>query len=61
VVFSWQLILDKIPTWLHLVRRGVPLQERGLGCVSCGAPSESSVHLFIDFSSTFSVWYQVSR
>lgn len=47
VVFFWQLLLDKIPTRLNLVRRGVPLPEEGLGFLSC--------------PSIFSVWYQVSR
>jgi len=32
IVFSWQLLLDRIPTRSNLVRRGVPLPERDLGC-----------------------------
>lgn len=61
VVFSWQLILHRIPTRLNLVRRCVPLPDGGLGCVFYGAPSGSSVHLFLLCPSIFSVWYQVSR
>ena len=61
VVFSWQLILDKIPSRLNLVRRGVPLPESGLGCIFCDESSESSVHLFVSCPSTSPVWYQVSK
>ena len=61
MVFSWQLLLDKSPTRFNLVRCGVPLTNDGLGCVLCGMPSESSVHLFLSCPSVFPVWYQVSR
>jgi len=61
IVFSWQLLLDRILTRSNLVRRGVPLPHRDLGCVSCSEPSESAVHLFIVCSVVLSVWYQVSR
>lgn len=39
VVFSWQLILDKIPTRCNLQRCGVPLSVRDLGCVFSGVVS----------------------
>jgi hypothetical protein len=32
IVFSWQLLLDRIPTWDNLFRRGVPLPQRGGMC-----------------------------
>jgi len=63
VVFSWQLILDRIPTRLNLVNRGVPLLDGGLGCVFCDAPSESSTFpawllgfLCVPFSLQVLVW-----
>jgi len=34
IVFSWQLILDRIPTRFNLLRRGVPIPEGGLGVLS---------------------------
>ena len=58
VVFSWQLLLDRIPTKLNLSHRGVPRPVGGLGCVFC---DESSVHLFLSCLSILPVWYQVSR
>jgi len=60
VVFSWQLLLDRIPTRLNLIRRGVPLPNGGLGCAFCETPSESSVHLFLSCPSILPVWYQVA-
>jgi hypothetical protein len=61
VVFSWQLILDRIPTRLNLSLRGVQIPSGGLGCVFCDAQLESSVHLFLSCPSILPVWYQVSR
>jgi len=40
VVFSWQLILYRIPTRLNLSHRGVPIPSGGLGCVLCDAQPE---------------------
>jgi len=61
VVFSWQLLLNRIPTRLNLSYCGVPLPVGGLGCVFCDEPSELSVHLFLSCPSILPVWYQVSR
>jgi len=61
VVFSWQLLFDRIPTMLNLSLRGVQLPVGGLGCDFCEAPSESSVQLFLSCPFIFPVWYQVSR
>jgi hypothetical protein len=61
IVFSWQLLLDRIPTQSNLVRRGVPLPVGRVGCAFCDSPSESSVHLFLSCTHFFPVWYQVSR
>jgi len=57
VVFSWQLILDRIPTGFNLVSRGVLLSDGGLGCVFCAVLIESSVHLFLSCPSILPVWY----
>jgi len=61
IVFSWQLLLDKIPTQSNLIRRGVSLPVEGVGCVFCYSSSESAVYLFLSCPSFFPVWYQVSR
>lgn len=37
------------------------LPERDMGCVSCAASSEFSVHLFLTCLAVFSDWYQISR
>lgn len=61
IVFSWQLLLDRLPTRSNLVRRGVPLPERDLVCVLCSVSSESVVHRFIICPAVLPVWYQASR
>lgn len=61
IVFSWQLLLDRIPSRSNLIRCGVQLSIDGRGCVFCNGPFKSSVHLFISCPSFFLVWYQVSR
>ena len=61
IVFSWQLLFDRIPTQNNLVRRGVLLPVCGMRCVFCDSPSESAVHLFLSCPAFFLVWYQVSR
>lgn len=60
IVFSWQLLIDRIPSRRNLIRRGVPLPVGGVGCAFCDCPSESAVHLFISCPYFFPVWYQVS-
>jgi hypothetical protein len=61
IVFSWQVLLDRIPSRQNLLRQGVPLLEGGLGCAFCVAPTESTMHLFLSCPSSLPVWYQVSR
>ena len=61
IIFSWQLLLDRIPSRSNLFRRGVPLPVGGVGCVFCDALSESSVHLFFSCPQFFLMWYQVSK
>ena len=39
IVFSWQLLLDRIPSRSNLTRRGIPLPVGGVDCVLCAAPS----------------------
>jgi len=61
IVFSWQLLLDRIPTTSNLLGRGVSLPVDGVGCVFYDGSSESAVHLFLSCPSFFPMWYQVSR
>jgi hypothetical protein len=42
IVFSWKLLLDRIPSRSNLLMRGVPLLVGGVECVFCHAPSESA-------------------
>jgi len=61
IVFSWQLLLDRIPSRSNLLRRGVPLSVRGVRCVFCHVSLESATHMFLSCPSFFPVWYQVAR
>jgi len=61
IVFSWQLLLDRIPSRSNLIRRVVPLPVGGVGCAFSDSPSESAMHLFLSCPCFFPVWYQVSR
>ena len=40
LIFSWRLILDRLPTHVALVRRGVMVEDGG--CVFCEANREDS-------------------
>ncbi|GAU27401.1 hypothetical protein TSUD_356360 [Trifolium subterraneum] len=61
IVFSWQLLQDRVPTRQNLLRRHV-LREASLSlCALCGDFVESINHLFItcDYISIF--WYNLAR
>lgn len=60
VVFSWQLLIDRIPTKVNLARRRILSTEVSDMCVFCDQNGETSSHLFLHCSSTFKVWSMVS-
>ncbi|GAU11870.1 hypothetical protein TSUD_194930 [Trifolium subterraneum] len=47
IVFSWQLLQDRVPTWQNLRRRRVMVGATDISCVICGAVEESVDHLFV--------------
>jgi len=47
VVFSWQLLLDHIPTKVNLVRRTILPADASDRCVFCDQAGETSSHLFL--------------
>lgn len=51
LTFSWRLILDKLPTRVALVRRGIMVEDGG--CVFCGVDKEDSQHLFLGCTFSF--------
>jgi hypothetical protein len=61
IVFSWQLLYDRVPTKSNLAKRGV-LQHGDRGnCVWCLDCIETSQHLFLHCKVAMWVWYEVFR
>ncbi|MCI33082.1 F-box family protein, partial [Trifolium medium] len=59
IVFSWQLLQDRIPSRQNLLRRKVLPDPDSAICALCGLSEESFVHLFISCPVVSSVWYTV--
>jgi hypothetical protein len=45
IAFTWQLLLDRIPTKNNLILRGIAY-DSGTVCPLCNGYDESSIHLF---------------
>lgn len=45
--FSWQVVLDRLPTRANQLMRGVLLDIAQAVCIICGLVQESAGHLFI--------------
>jgi hypothetical protein len=58
--FSWQLLLDRIPTKENLRKRRI-LQHHQSICVFCGAEVETIVHLFLHCPWAAKVWYDIMK
>ena len=58
-VFSWQLILDRIPTRMILLRLGVLRDQEASLCIFCDVESESVTHLFVTCGVASRVWYDI--
>ncbi|GKV11786.1 hypothetical protein SLEP1_g23006 [Rubroshorea leprosula] len=46
--FNWKVLLDRIPTKLNLLKRGVIKEEEERKCVLCEEEKEDSSHLFLN-------------
>jgi len=53
-VFSWRLLLDRLPTRANLLRRNVPIQDSL--CPLCGGHQEEAGHLFFHCNLTRGLW-----
>lgn len=61
LAFSWQLVLDRLPTRSNLFRRSVITDPNQTYCVLCGSSEESTKHLFLDCLFQVQVWQHVHR
>jgi hypothetical protein len=58
LAFSWQLLLDRIPTMDNLLLRGFPAGNN-LNCSLCNASAETAGHLFIFCGTTAKICYDI--
>ncbi|KAK2413278.1 hypothetical protein QL285_036006 [Trifolium repens] len=56
--FSWQLLLDRIPTKDNLVKRRILNIQQGQ-CVLCGIAPETACHLFLHCNVAAKIWYDI--
>jgi hypothetical protein len=56
--FSWQLLLDRIPTKENLCKRRIITHQQSV-CILCNACMESSLHLFLHCDLAAKVWYEI--
>jgi hypothetical protein len=61
IVFSWQLLYDRVPTKSNLLKRGVLHHGDHGNCVWCLNCIENSQHLFLHCKVAMFVWYEVFR
>ncbi|GKV12840.1 hypothetical protein SLEP1_g23934 [Rubroshorea leprosula] len=54
--FSWQLLQDRAPTKLNLLKRGILQNISECMCDLCGREYEDSNHLFIHCKVAYSLW-----
>ncbi|CAJ2663797.1 unnamed protein product [Trifolium pratense] len=61
ISFSWQLLLDRVPTKENLLLRGIIQQPLEGNCVWCDTLSESASHLFLHCRVAHVVWYEIFK
>ncbi|MCH80988.1 F-box family protein [Trifolium medium] len=59
IAFSWQMLLDRIPTMDNLTLRGLP-GGSNINCSFCNAGAETTVHLFLHCGTTANIWYEIA-
>jgi hypothetical protein len=59
IVFSWQLLLSRVPTLTNLASRGVVFTGGSSTCVLCGVGIETEHHLFLACPFAWKIWMLV--
>jgi hypothetical protein len=57
--FSWQALIDKIPSKSNLFRRGVVREVEETYCNCCGVSLETTTHILLHCNLASTVWYRV--
>ncbi|GAU35005.1 hypothetical protein TSUD_103280 [Trifolium subterraneum] len=58
-IFSWQLLLHRLPTRSNLARRGVLEHSSQEFCAWCSTEVESEAHLFMQCTVAVEVWGEI--
>ena len=61
IVFSWKLLLNRVPTSDNLSIRNVLPVEAPTSCVWCDREVETARHLFLHCEMAMEVWREVMR
>jgi hypothetical protein len=61
VIFSWQAILERLPTRRNLAKRGASLLDGQDGCPFCNHNFESKDHLFLLCPYAWNIWMEVYK
>ncbi|KAK2414852.1 hypothetical protein QL285_037392 [Trifolium repens] len=61
IVFSWQVLHNRIPTRDNLMRRGIIQGDNSTDCVLCTGLKESTSHLLLHCGFTGRVWVEIFR
>lgn len=57
--FTWRLLLDRLSTRVHLIKRSIILNSKANLCIFCAADDEDIYHVMFQCSFFVSVWQQV--
>jgi hypothetical protein len=61
IAFSWQLLLDRIPSRSNLCLRGVELADIPWECVGCVGKEENATHHFLHCPCVMLVWREIFK
>ncbi|GAU27881.1 hypothetical protein TSUD_159750 [Trifolium subterraneum] len=59
IIFSWQLLLHRLPTRVNLAKRGIVEQDSNSFCTLCPMSLESEEHLFGGCAFASAIWRKV--
>lgn len=60
LIFSWQLLLQRLPTRVNLAKRRVIVAPSSSYCVWCPTEEESESHLFLTCPMAMEVWIAIN-
>ncbi|XP_058733750.1 uncharacterized protein LOC131605409 [Vicia villosa] len=58
--FGWKCFVNRIPSKVLLLKRGILSSNSNIACVFCGSYPESSVHLLLDCCEAELVWKEIA-